>query len=171
MPPVPGGGVPPDGIVGTAPLGPTWMSPPFPMVPRFPVDEIKVPVEQTIFAQHSPAFFSSLHWLGMLLYFGHLNNNVSFVLSNNLLNTFRNKPLLLCAYINSLPKDKILKSSKFKTHADNKINVTKILKFVLEMVENILGKGENAGNQHFLLFPKCFRKPPSSGSLKVGIVW
>ena len=22
--------------------------------------------------------------------------------------------------------------------------------------ENILGKGENAGNQHFLLFPKCF---------------
>ena len=23
-------------------------------------------------------------------------------------------------------------------------------------VETILGKGENAGNQHFLLFPKCF---------------
>ena len=22
--------------------------------------------------------------------------------------------------------------------------------------ENIFGKGENAGNQHFLLFPKCF---------------
>ena len=22
--------------------------------------------------------------------------------------------------------------------------------------ENIVGKGENAGNQHFLLFPKCF---------------
>ena len=22
--------------------------------------------------------------------------------------------------------------------------------------ENIMGKGENAGNQHFLLFPKCF---------------
>ena len=25
-----------------------------------------------------------------------------------------------------------------------------------EAFENILGKGENAGNQHFLLFPKCF---------------
>ena len=25
-----------------------------------------------------------------------------------------------------------------------------------ESFENILGKGENAGNQHFLLFPKCF---------------
>ena len=22
--------------------------------------------------------------------------------------------------------------------------------------EDIVGKGENAGNQHFLLFPKCF---------------
>ena len=25
--------------------------------------------------------------------------------------------------------------------------------------ENILGKGENAGNQHFLLFPQCFFEP------------
>ena len=24
-------------------------------------------------------------------------------------------------------------------------------------IENILGKGENAGNQHFLLFTKCFQ--------------
>ena len=23
-------------------------------------------------------------------------------------------------------------------------------------VENIVGKGENAGNQHFLLFPQCY---------------
>ena len=39
------------------------------------------------------------------------------------------------------------------------------------MEENILGKGENAGYQHFLLFPKCFQKPPSSGSLIVGNMW
>ena len=26
----------------------------------------------------------------------------------------------------------------------------------VEAFENILGKGENAGDQHFLLFPKCF---------------
>ena len=31
------------------------------------------------------------------------------------------------------------------------------------MVENILGKGENAGYQHFLLFPKCFQMPSSLG--------
>ena len=41
---------------------------------------------------------------------------------------------------------------------------------ILEMVENTLGKGENAGNQHFLLFPKCLQKPSSSGSFKVMVV-
>ena len=43
-------------------------------------------------------------------------------------------------------------------------------KFLLGMVENNLGKGENAGKQHFLLFPKCFQKTYFSGSLIVGIV-
>ena len=32
------------------------------------------------------------------------------------------------------------------------------LKFVLGRVENIVEKGENAGYQHFLLFPQCFQK-------------
>ena len=67
--------------------------------------------------------------------------------------------------------DKILDWSIFKALADDKINVTQNLKFVLGKVENILGKGENAGQKHFLLFPKCFQKPPFSGLLKVGIVW
>ena len=39
------------------------------------------------------------------------------------------------------------------------------MKFVAERVENILEKGENAGYQHFLLFQKCFQKPPSLGLL------
>ena len=30
------------------------------------------------------------------------------------------------------------------------------MKYILEKVENIVGKGENAGNQHFLLFPTMF---------------
>ena len=29
---------------------------------------------------------------------------------------------------------------------------------VFDRVENIVGKGENAGCQHFLLFPQCFQK-------------
>ena len=44
-------------------------------------------------------------------------------------------------------------------------------KFVLDKMENILGKEENARYQHFLLFPQCFEMAVSSGSLKVGIVW
>ena len=27
--------------------------------------------------------------------------------------------------------------------------------------ENIVGKGENAGNRHFLLFPQCFQPSPN----------
>ena len=44
------------------------------------------------------------------------------------------------------------------------------LKFALGMVKNIVEKGENAGYQHFLLFPQCFQKAFLFGSLKVGIV-
>ena len=73
--------------------------------------------------------------------------------------------------VNSLPNDKILDWSKLKVFADDKINLTENFKFGLGRVENSVGKGENAGYQHFLLFPQCFQKPSVSGSLKVGIVW
>ena len=53
----------------------------------------------------------------------------------------------------------------------DKTDVTQKLKFVLKQVENISGKGENAGYQHFLLFPKCFQKLHSPGLLKVRTVW
>ena len=43
--------------------------------------------------------------------------------------------------------------------------------FVFDRDENIVGKEENAGYQHFLLFPQCFQKAFNSGSLKVGIAW
>ena len=51
-----------------------------------------------------------------------------------------------------------------------KINVIEKLKFVLGMVENIMGKGENAGYRHFLVLPQLFQKACFSSSLKVGIV-
>ena len=73
--------------------------------------------------------------------------------------------------VNSLPNDKILDLSNLEAVADDKINVTQNLKFEFGRVENNVGKGENAGYQHFLLFPQCFLKLFSSGSLKVGIVW
>ena len=42
---------------------------------------------------------------------------------------------------------------------------------VTDLVENIVGKGGNAGNQHFLLFQQCFQKASFPKLLKVGIVW
>ena len=38
--------------------------------------------------------------------------------------------------------------------------MAKMAKFILDKVENIVGKGENAHYEHFLLFPQCFQKPP-----------
>ena len=44
--------------------------------------------------------------------------------------------------------------------------MTENLKIVLRKVENIEGKGKNAGNQHFLLFPQCFPNSSSTELLK-----
>ena len=60
--------------------------------------------------------------------------------------------------INSLSNNKLLGLPKLKTFADNKMYVTKILKIGIRRVENIVGKGENTGYQHFLLYQKCFQK-------------
>ena len=68
---------------------------------------------------------------------------------------------------NSFPLDSILDWSELKTFEDDKI---KVAQMVFDRVENIVGKGENAGYQHFLLFPPCFQKASSfRGSLKLGI--
>ena len=72
--------------------------------------------------------------------------------------------------INPLPNDKISEGTKLKAFADNKLNVTKMMISLYDRVENTVGKGENAGYQHFLLYPQCFPKPSSLGSLKVRIV-
>ena len=66
---------------------------------------------------------------------------------------------------NSLLNNKFLDWSILKAFADNKMNEAEILKYVLQKVENIVGKGENAGYKHFLLFPLCFQKASCTGSL------
>ena len=66
----------------------------------------------------------------------------------------------------SLQNNKILDLSKFKAYADDKILVNVIEKLNLDFrrVENIVGKRENVGYQHFLLFLQCFLKASFSGS-------
>ena len=70
--------------------------------------------------------------------------------------------------INSVPNNKML---NFKAFADDKMIVTQKLKFVLGRLENMVGKGENAGYRHFLLFLQCFLKLSFPEVLRVGIVW
>ena len=72
---------------------------------------------------------------------------------------------------NSFPDDKNLTMSKLKAFADDKINVTYMIIFVFDRVENIVGKGENAGYQHSLLFPQCFGKSSFPDTPKSVIVW
>ena len=75
----------------------------------------------------------------------------------------------LSTSFNPVPNNNFLDWSKLKELADGKINVTKNSKFVLGRVENIVGKGENVGYQHFLLFLDCFQKTSFPRSFKVGI--
>ena len=56
-------------------------------------------------------------------------------------------------WLNSLPDDKILDLSNLKDFEDEKIILISIMNFVMESVENIVGKRQNAGCQHFLLYP------------------
>ena len=69
------------------------------------------------------------------------------------------------------PNGKILDVTKLKAFADDKLNVAQMTMSLSDRVENTVGKGENAGSQHFFLFPQCFPKLSSLGSLKVGRVW
>ena len=70
-----------------------------------------------------------------------------------------------------LPDDNILGFPTLKAFADDKWNVTQNVKVVFYRIEDTIGKEENAGNQHFLLFPQYFHKAFSSSALKVFIVW
>ena len=66
---------------------------------------------------------------------------------------------------NSLPNDKSLAWSILEAFANDKIKVDKMEIFVFDRIENIVGKAENAGSQHFLLFSQCFQRAFISGSL------
>ena len=62
------------------------------------------------------------------------------------------KSFFFSGSLNSLPTDKILDQPKLEAFADDKIKLTEKLKFVQGMIENIVGKGEYAGKQHFFSF-------------------
>ena len=47
--------------------------------------------------------------------------------------------------------------TKFKAFAGDKLYVARMTISVCGRIENIVGKGENAVHQHFLLFLQCFQ--------------
>ena len=59
---------------------------------------------------------------------------------------------------NPFPNDKILDYTKLKAFADDNSTLAEKMISVYDRIENIVGKGGNAGYQHFLLFPQSFQK-------------
>ena len=47
---------------------------------------------------------------------------------------------------------------KLDVFSKYKLNMNHVTGFISEWVKNIVGKKENAGFQHFLLFLQCFKK-------------
>ena len=64
-------------------------------------------------------------------------------------------------WFNPFPNDKVLDTTELKAFADDNLNIAKMMISLLDRVENTMDKGENAGYQHFLLFPQCFPNPSS----------
>ena len=56
------------------------------------------------------------------------------------------------------PKQQILDSSKRKGSADDNFRIDENCRKFSKWVENIVGKGEIAHYEQFLLFPQCFQK-------------
>ena len=65
----------------------------------------------------------------------------------------------------------VLDLPQLKPFSEHKLYVDQMIEFDSERLENNVGKGENAGYQHFLLFPQCFQMSSLPASLKVCDVW
>ena len=53
---------------------------------------------------------------------------------------------------------KKLASTKLKVFAEEKLSLAKMMIPAFDGIENVVGKGENAMYQHFLLFPTMISK-------------
>ena len=77
----------------------------------------------------------------------------------------------VAALLNPLTDNKILDQTKLKAFADNKLNVTNMIIFVFDRVENILGKGEIACTSNFSFSHNVFKRLLFPDASKGVIVW
>ena len=94
----------------------------------------------------------------------HLQTVSTHVTLHSLINCL----VLWYTSINPLPNEKFVDWSNLKASADDKIYITEKLKFVLKRVEN-MGKGENAGYQHFFFSHIVFKRLFLQGHSKRGL--
>ena len=80
-------------------------------------------------------------------------NSFSVILKN----VMNLKSNITSDWLNSIPKDKILDWSKLKAFADDEIKVLEMMIFVLDRVENILGKGKMLVTSIFSFSRNVFR--------------
>ena len=69
-----------------------------------------------------------------------------------------NKDMMSKIWTNGDKRGKFLGFIKLKAFVDDKLNTANMNISGLDRVESAMEKGENAGYQHFLLFPQCFPK-------------
>ena len=81
-----------------------------------------------------------------VLYFNKIANLTEFKAENKL------------RLVNFLPNGKLLDQPILKAFADDNFKVAQMVQFFFDRVENIVGKGENAGYHQFFLFPQCTQK-------------
>ena len=78
-------------------------------------------------------------------------------------------PQIVYQPFNPFPHDKILDQTKLKAFADDKLNVTKMIIPVFDIVENIVGKGEIACTSNFSLSQNIFKRLLSQTRQKVSL--
>ena len=81
--------------------------------------------------------------------------------------------MYVCMYVLTHYQNRrqILDSSKLKDFADDNFKFDENGRKLSKWVENIVGKGEIAHYEQFLLFPQCFQKARFPGASKGVIVW
>ena len=72
---------------------------------------------------------------------------------------------------NPFPHDTILEQTNSKAFADDKLNVTELIISTFDRVENIVGKGEIARYEQFLLFPQRFQTASFPEASKGVVLW